>query len=126
MRGIIIFAPGRNGGTGRRSGLKIRRWQHHESSSLSSGTRAVAKDWRLGAILAGQWEVPGVGFLWLKAHWGRGHGEGSDQGSAFREKYGDGGRRPVDRPRNSRAGGARTGRARGDRRLRPSGRRGGL
>ena len=31
--------PRRNGGTGRRSGLKIRRWRHHESSSLSSGTK---------------------------------------------------------------------------------------
>ena len=30
----------RNGGTGRRSGLKIRRPQGHESSSLSSGTNS--------------------------------------------------------------------------------------
>src|SRR5258706_6828694 len=66
-RRIIISAPlshrGRNGGTGRRSGLKIRRSQGHESSSLSSGTKTPAKECHLGGILAGQGGVPGVGFL---------------------------------------------------------------
>src|SRR5204863_9736649 len=40
-RGNYNFPPygSRNGGTGRRSGLKIRRSQGHESSILSSGTK---------------------------------------------------------------------------------------
>src|SRR6266446_143 len=57
MRGIIIFARGRNGGTGRRSGLKIRRWRHHESSSLSSGTLGK-EQWKTGPFC---WTPGGTG-----------------------------------------------------------------
>lgn len=34
---MIYIVAGRGGGTGRRTGLKIQRWQHHESSTLSRG-----------------------------------------------------------------------------------------
>ena len=40
----------RNGGIGKRSGLKIRRWKHLESSSLSSGTRISAPAFAAGAF----------------------------------------------------------------------------
>src|SRR6266850_408753 len=83
----------------------------------------------LGGFLAGHGGVPGVGFSRRdssKQAQGRSHGEGAGQGPAFGEKHGDGGRRPVDRPRHPRAGGAQPGRARGGRGLRPPGRRSGL
>ena len=44
---------------------------------------------------------------------GRGHGQGASEGAAFGTQHRHGGRRPVDRPRHSRAGGAQPRRARG-------------
>ena len=40
--------PRRDGGTGRRTGLKIPRWQHHESSILSPGTTLKVTQYQVG------------------------------------------------------------------------------
>src|SRR3989344_661748 len=58
----------RSGGTGRRTGLKILRWQHHESSSLSSGTTYPCKKHPADSaecfLVAGEGFEPSTSRLW--------------------------------------------------------------